>query len=326
MRHFDTWARGLDKKYAEEGHAPHDAVTRLMTGALLHISHTPKFTLASDMSFYMIGSCFAREIETVFLQQGRKVLSCIASLPPAAVEQLGSDLSDIMTKFTTHSMLHELEQCLHDVTLPNDGLIETAPEQFFNPQLHRLRTLGHADALATQTEVRKTVRKIQEADVVFITLGLTEIWWDDELGIPMNVPPIHWKFARKTNRFRFINTDFSNNLQATRKMIELIRAKSQKDVRIIMTVSPVPLLRTFSDQDIIVANSYSKGTLRSVAQEVRQEYDFVDYFPSYELVMNSPKALAWRHDLRHVTREMVQHVIATFVSSYMPQIVGRPVG
>ena len=92
-----------------------------------------------------------------------------------------------------------------------------------------------------------SVKRIQDADVVFITLGLTEIWWDDELDIPMNVAPIHWKFARKSNRFRFVSTNFQENLTAVRKMIELIREKSTKDVKIILTVSPVPLNRTFTD-------------------------------------------------------------------------------
>jgi hypothetical protein len=318
MRKFNTWARGLDAKYQVQGHAPHDAVTRLTTNEFLKLEQAPKFKLSGDMGFYMIGSCFAREIEKAFMKVNRSVLSRIVSLPAVCAEQLNGDNSAIMTKFTTHSMLTELEQCLNDVELPGKGLIETAPGQFFNPQLHRLKTLSYDDAVAVQGTVRKTVKLIQDADVVFITLGLTEVWWDDELDVPMNVPPIHWKFARETKRFRFINTDFAENLSSVRKMVELIRAKSRKDVKIILTVSPVPLNHTFTDQDIIVANTYSKAVLRAVAQEVYVNYDFVDYYPSYELVVNSPRDLAWRHDRRHVTNAMVDHVISTFLQSYLP--------
>jgi hypothetical protein len=317
MRKMNTWARGLESKYETEGHAPHDAATRLTTGDYLEVNHTPKFQLSKDMGFYMIGSCFAREIEKAFLRENRRVLSQIEDLPAACDAQLNGDNSSIMTKFTTHSMLVELEQCLNDVELPGKGLIEAAPGQFFNPQLHRLRTLGYEDAVAVQEVVRSSVKRIQDADVVFITLGLTEVWWDDELHVPMNVAPIHWKFAREGNRFRFENTDYAENLKSVKTLIELIRAKSRKDVKIILTVSPVPLNRTFTDQDIIVANSYSKSTLRTVAQEIQSEYDFVDYFPSYELVTNSPQEKAWRHDIRHVQADMVRHVIATFTANYI---------
>ncbi|KUP93556.1 GSCFA domain-containing protein [Tritonibacter horizontis] len=317
MRKMNTWARGLDKKYETEGHAAHDAATRLTSNDYLEISHTAKFQLSNDMSFYMIGSCFAREIEKAFLREGRQVLSQINDLPAACDEQLKGDNSSIMTKFTTHSMLVELNQCLNDVELPGKGLIEATPGQFFNPQLHRLRTLEYTDAVAVQDTVRTSVKRIQDADVVFITLGLTEVWWDDELQVPMNVAPIHWKFAREGNRFRFENTDYAENLKSVHTLINLIREKSNKDVKIILTVSPVPLNRTFTDQDIIVANSYSKSTLRTVAQEVEKQYDFVDYFPSYELVTNTPQEKAWRHDIRHVQTDMVRHVISTFVANYM---------
>ena len=70
--------------------------------------------------------------------------------------------------------------------------------------------------------------------------------------------PFTGSLHERGNRFRFENTDYAENMKAVREIVELIRAKSSKDVKIILTVSPVPLNRTFSDQDIIVANSYSK--------------------------------------------------------------------
>lgn len=320
MRRFNTWARGLDKKYETEGHAAHDAATRLTTGKFLELEHHPKFTFPRDKAFYMIGSCFAREIEKAFLKENMTVLSRVGRLPDTAQEMAEGDSNAIMTKFTTHSMLAELEQAIGGgAELPDHGLIEVSPGRFYNPQLHRLRTLGLEDALAVQDIVRQSVKQIQDADVVFITLGLTESWWDDKLDVPLNVPPLHFRFPGAKERFRFINTDFAENLKSTERLIRLIRETSRKDVKIILTVSPVPLNHTFTEQDIIVANAYSKATLRSVAQEIVLKSDFVDYFPSYELVTYSPQALAWRHDQRHVTNEMVHHVISTFLSSYIPQ-------
>ena len=50
---------------------------------------------------------------------------------------------------------------------------------------------------------------------------------------------------------------------------------------------------------------------------MQAQYDFVDYFPSYEIVTNSPLAKAWRHDIRHVQNAMVEFVISTFISKYI---------
>ena len=52
-------------------------------------------------------------------------------------------------------------------------------------------------------------------------------------------------------------------------------------MKIVLTVYPVPFSDTFSGQDVIVANTYSKSVLRCVAQDLTELYDHVDYFPSY---------------------------------------------
>jgi len=99
--------------------------------------------------------------------------------------------------------------------------------------------------------------------------------------------------------------------------LHIIRTNSKRDVKFVLTVSPVPLLRTFSDQDIIVANSYSKGVLRAVAQQLYTDYDDVDYFPSYEMVVNSPRHKAWRHDQRHVVPDQVWAITRQFREAYI---------
>lgn len=60
----------------------------------------------------------------------------------------------------------------------------------------------------------------------------------------------------------------------------------------------------------------SKSTLRAAAETVSRTYDFVDYFPSYEMVMLSPRNLAWQEDAVHVQSDMVRRVTDTFMESY----------
>jgi hypothetical protein len=101
------------------------------------------------------------------------------------------------------------------------------------------------------------------------------------------------------------------------EIIGLIREHCHPEMRFIVTVSPVPLGATFKDADVIVANSASKSVLRAVAEELFRRFDFVDYFPSYEMVLNSPRAIAFEEDQLHIARDMVAHIMSTFQESYL---------
>jgi hypothetical protein len=57
--------------------------------------------------------------------------------------------------------------------------------------------------------------------------------------------------------------------------------------------------------------------LRAVAQHIRDEFDQVDYFPSYEMVMMSKETSTWEHDLMHVTDQFVRRIVGTFVRHYI---------
>jgi hypothetical protein len=56
--------------------------------------------------------------------------------------------------------------------------------------------------------------------------------------------------------------------------------------------------------------------LRVCAQEVADRFDFVDYFPSYEIVMNSPRDKTWLEDQMHVSEEAVEFVTNSFIGCY----------
>jgi hypothetical protein len=101
---------------------------------------------------------------------------------------------------------------------------------------------------------------------------------------------------------------------AISRIVELITA-AKPNARIFCTVSPVPLKRTFSGDDIFVANSLSKATLRTVLVEIAAAQPNVTYFPSYEAVISGGDA-AWEGDGRHVQRPVVEAITQTFVKTY----------
>jgi hypothetical protein len=79
----------------------------------------------------------------------------------------------------------------------------------------------------------------------------------------------------------------------------------------------VPLMATFSTEDVVIANTYSKSLLRTAAQEWAAAHRNVHYFPSYEIVQNSEPAITWEEDLRHVQGKVVQHIMDLFMESFL---------
>jgi len=84
------------------------------------------------------------------------------------------------------------------------------------------------------------------------------------------------------------------------------------DLQVVVTTSPIPLLATFTDRDVVAANTYSKSVLRAVAEDLAAAHPNVHYFPSYEIVMNSDRGAAWADDGRHVQPEVVNHIMSLF--------------
>jgi hypothetical protein len=85
--------------------------------------------------------------------------------------------------------------------------------------------------------------------------------------------------------------------------------------RVIVTVSPVPLTATFTGDDVIVANAFSKAVLRVCAQRLA-DFPWVDYLPSYETVVSGGTAVL-HDDNIHVLDETVAAITGEALRGYV---------
>jgi hypothetical protein len=85
--------------------------------------------------------------------------------------------------------------------------------------------------------------------------------------------------------------------------------------RVILTVSPVPLVATAADRHVLVSTVYSKSVLRVAAEELERNHANVQYFPSYEII-TGPHACGqyFGEDRRSVTESGVNHVMKVFMA------------
>src|SRR6201999_2643120 len=134
-------------------------------------------------------------------------------------------------------------------------------------------------ALTRREEIYKLFYKAFTADVVIITPGLAECWYDNQEQIYIqHMPPMRAMMADK-DRFVFKRLRYPEAYDWVRKSIELINSLGTPNKRILITTSPVPINTTFTPEDVIISNTYSKSVLRAVSGDIYNDFENVDYFP-----------------------------------------------
>src|SRR6266498_2119850 len=281
----------------------------------------PKFKLRRDDKFYAIGSCFARGLESSLARHKMAVESAapeFAKLQPANKKESGLGFTN---KYNTYSILNELRWALDpDAVFPVDSIVQLTNTTWYDPHTTPMLDLvGREETLERRALLQMVTERIKRCCAVIVTLGLAEVWRDVQADVYVNCTPIPSLFETEPDRYEFHLTGFADNLANLEAVHALLTQYGHPDVHVIITVSPVPLMNTFSTMDIVVANTWAKSLLRAVAQEWAAAHANVDYFPSYEIVQSSDRAAAWERDLRHVKGAGAHHIMELFLRNYLEQ-------
>jgi GSCFA family len=279
----------------------------------------PKFKLRRDDKFFAIGSCFARGLEQCLQDNGVAVESAapeFSKLQAATKETSGLGFTN---KYNTYSILNELRWALDpEAEFPRDSIVPLTTTTWYDPHTNPSLDFVDLEQTLQRRAVMQTVTKrITDCRAVIVTLGLAEVWRDTKMNVFVNRTPIPSLFKSDPDRYEFHLSNFAENWTNLEAIYKLLTRYGHPDFHIIITVSPVPLMNTFSTMDIVVANAWAKSLLRAVAQEWATTHPNIDYFPSFEIVQNSDRAAAWETDLRHVTGACVQHIMRLFLQKYM---------
>ncbi len=261
----------------------------------------PGFKLKREDKLFAIGSCFARGVEWALVDKKMEVLSRATEFDSFATRNNELNLGFI-NKYNTFSIYNELRWALDPAAeFPQESLVDIGDGIFYDPHTNlTLQLVGLEETVRRRSIIKLVTRRIVQCRVVIITLGLVEVWRDKIANIFLNTTPFPKAPSRYPDRYEFHITNFSQNLANLEHIHSLLGQFSHPDVQVVVTVSPVPLMATFSTEDVVLANTYSKSLLRTVAQEWAAAHKNVHYFPSYEIVQNSDRAITWGEDLRHV--------------------------
>jgi hypothetical protein len=166
--------------------------------------------------------------------------------------------------------------------------------------------------ISRQVTIDAIRRAIENAEVFVFTLGLTEGWINSVTGevYPMCPGTLAGDFDPTKHIFK--NYRASEIYSQLNSVLQQIR-NINRNIKILLTVSPVPLTATRSDNHVLVATTYSKSVLRAVAGEFAEDNSCVDYFPSYEIITAPAyRGMFYLPNNREVSLRGVEHVMTHF--------------
>ncbi len=121
------------------------------------------------------------------------------------------------------------------------------------------------------------------------------------------------KDAYDPARHRFRVATVEENRRNIARIYAMIR-RFRPNAKIILTLSPVPLVATFRNKSCISSNSVSKAALRLAIDEVVRKHaheGVLFYRPSYEIV-NDVFRSPYKSDRRHPRRPIIDYMTTEF--------------
>lgn len=276
------------------------------------------FRIRPEDRIVTAGSCFAQHIARRLRERGFAFLVTETAHPvlPADVADLfqyGVFSARYANIYTARQLLQLLRRA-YGSFVPADDMWRQDGRFFdpFRPQIQPGGFATLAEYEADRAQHFAAVRRaLEEADVFIFTLGLTECWLSAEDGAAYPVCPGTAAGEFDEARHIFRNFGVEDVVADMTAFLRELRAVNP-NVKVILTVSPVPLVATAEDRHVLLSTTYSKAVLRIAAEQIAQ-LPAVAYFPSYEIVTGSHAPESYfGPDRRNVSEQAVDHVMRLF--------------
>jgi tetratricopeptide (TPR) repeat protein len=252
----------------------------------VNLHHEPKF-LNKGSRFFTMGSCFARNLSMSLIKGGYQ-----------------SHHMEISEYVNTTFANRVFVDWLSGAAIPDDirdRLLELLP-----PGWSRDNTLN----------------VIRSSDVFILTLGVAAAFFDRTTGEFVLPRPSALNSRALAEKYRFRTATVRENVDNVLHLIAFVRSINPR-IRIVVTVSPVPLLASFEFESAVQADCLSKCTMRLVAHEVVANSGIADilYWPSFEVFRwvasnasdyyAADDGAAW-----HVSEDKVAGTVRAFVEMF----------
>ena len=287
--------------------------------------YRPKFDI-TGMKIATAGSCFAQHIGRALKAAGYPFIDAEPPPPELSPEHwqkfgFGMYSARYGNVYTSRQMLQLYLRALGALkpkltSWPHkDGVVDPFRPTIEPEPFESVEEL-EADRRAHLKRVRSIVR---QADLFIFTLGLTEYWCSSNDGAALPLAPGVAGGVFDPDAYRFHNLSTREVVADMESLFAKMRRRNP-GMHFMLTVSPVPLAATATEDHVIVATTHSKAILRAACGELVSRHDFVDYFPSFEIISSHPmRGQFFEANGRDVTRHGVAHVMKQFFGEHPVQ-------
>lgn len=263
------------------------------------------------------GSCFAQHISRRLQAGGFNFLQTETPDTDAAADDPAYHFSAAFGNIYTSRQLLQLFQRAFGYFVPLERAWQRSDGRYCDPFRPRLRAAGFPSAeavvAAADAHLACVRRMFLELDVFVFTLGLTECWVSLPDGAALPLAPGVAGGRHDPARHRFLNLSCAEVVADLEALVVALRQVNPA-ARVLLTVSPVPLVATASGEHVAVANARSKAVLRAAADELVARHAHLAYFPSYEIIAGVPGGTDYMAaDRRSVTEAGVDRVMRLFL-------------
>jgi len=253
------------------------------------------------------GSCFAQHISRHLSAAGFNFYVSETAHPlfaDAVKDDTYGMFSARYGNIYTSRQLLQLFQRAYGTFTPDDSVWRDEKGAWIDPFRPAIESDGFAserELLANRDHHLACVRDAFETlDYFVFTLGLTECWTSNIDGAVFPVCPGVSGGDFDPQRYSFTNLSFEDVIADMEQFFTALRAVNPK-AKVILTVSPVPLVATASDDHVLTATTLSKAILRAAADRLVKTVKDVTYFPSFEIITGSyTRGAYFAGDLRSV--------------------------
>ena len=284
-----------------------------------------KFEIAAGDGIATAGSCFAQHVARHMRASGFNVLDVEPA--PAALSEETARTFGYGIYSARYGNIYSARQLLQLAQDAHSGSVEAADvwtkdARFYDALRPNIEPQGFESLEEALALRREHLDKVQDLfarmDVLVFTFGLTEAWMDRNTGRVFPTAPGTIAGDYDPGVHAFKNFDYGEVRDDFEQFLKLVRAANPK-LRVLLTVSPVPLTATATGDHVLAATTYSKSVLRAVAGDLARDHDNIDYFPSYEMIASPwSRGFFYESNLREVSQAGVEAVMRVFFEQHRP--------
>lgn len=285
--------------------------------------YSPRFSVSPSTRIATAGSCFAQHIARNLRRHGFSVID--AEPAPPGLSEANAVRFGYSTYSARYGNIYHVRQLLQ---LTQEALGQRTPEEvvwerdgrYYDALRPSVEPLGldgpEVVAVHRARHLQHVLEVLTSCQTLVFTFGLTEAWVSRRDGTVYPTAPGTIAGSYDPAGYEFVNFGFVDLLEDFTEFRRLVH-EINPEVNFLLTVSPVALAATASQEHVLVATAHSKATLRAVAGELFHRFADVDYFPSYEIITGVTSGNSFFDaTLREVTPAGVDCVMSHFFTRY----------